>query len=203
MIGSTDDILPFVRLVQGREQQHTTMSDLRQLRSDPAARQILEERARALMAQDATAEIGSGEEFLAFRLGEGGYSVPARCVREVQQLGECTPLPHTSACMIGLVNVRGRLMAVLDIRPLLDIPQTPLPPRAFLLILTVGGAEVGLLADAVVEVRQSADALMPATSTAADRRVAWVRGVDRRLNLVLDPLALLDDPRLIVGGASQ
>ncbi len=103
--------------------------------------------------------------------------------------------------MIGLVNVRGRLMAVLDIRPLLDIPQTPLPPRALLLILAVGGAEVGLLADAVVEVRQSADALMPAASTAADRGVAWVRGVDRRLNLVLDPLALLDDPRLIVGGA--
>jgi purine-binding chemotaxis protein CheW len=178
------------------------MNDV-QMRSDPAARRILDERARALMAQNTTAELGRGEKFLIFRLGESGYSVPARYVREVQQLGECTPLPHTPASIVGLVNVRGRLLAVLDIRPLLDIPQTALPSHAFLLILTVNGAEVGLLADAIVEVRQNADALMPTASTAVDRGVAWVHGVDRSLNLVLDPLVLLDDPRLIVGSSSQ
>ncbi|MFL5804368.1 MAG: chemotaxis protein CheW [Roseiflexaceae bacterium] len=177
--------------------------ELRQLRSDPVAWDILEERARALMVQDTTAESDQGEEFLAFRLDASSYSIPARFIREVQPLGDCTPLPHTPAFVAGLVNVRGRLIAVLDIRPLLDMPQTPFRSNAFLLILSANGMDVGLLADEVIEVRRSADALMPVLSTTADRAAAWVCGVDRNLNLVLDPLALLADPRLIVNGSSQ
>jgi purine-binding chemotaxis protein CheW len=177
--------------------------ELKQLRSDPVAWGILEERARALMVQDVTAEGDQGEEFLAFRIDASSYSIPARFVREVQPLGDCTPLPHTPAFVAGLVNVRGRLIAVLDIRPLLDMPQAALRPNAFLLILSVQGMDVGLLADEIIEVRRSADVLMPVLATTADRGAAWARGVDRNLNLVLDPLALLADPRLIVNSSSQ
>ncbi len=99
------DILPFVRPAQGREQAHTTMSDLFINRVDPAARQIWRSaRARADGA-DGDCGVGRGEEFLAFRLGEGGYSVPAR---RVPQFGSdnVTRRQHTGR-MIGLVNVRG------------------------------------------------------------------------------------------------
>jgi purine-binding chemotaxis protein CheW len=177
--------------------------ELKQLRSDSVAWSILEERARALMAQDTTAASAQGEEFLAFRLDASTYSIPARFIREVQPLGDCTPLPHTPAFVVGLVNVRGRLIAVLDIRPLLDMPQTLSRSNAFLLILTANGMDVGLLADEIIEVRRSADALMPLLATTADRGAAWARGVDSNLNLVLDPPALLADPRLIVDGAPQ
>jgi purine-binding chemotaxis protein CheW len=176
--------------------------DLQQLRSDEAAWRVLEERARALMVQDAATATGQGEEFLTFRLGESGYSIPARFIREVQPFGACTALPHTPTFVTGLVNIRGRLIAVLDIRPLLDIPQTAPLSTACLLVLQASGMDVGLLADVVIEVRRSAEALMPTVSAITDGRAAWVRGVDRNLNLVLDPLALLADPRLIVSGAS-
>jgi purine-binding chemotaxis protein CheW len=176
--------------------------NIRTLRDDPVAWNILEERARALMAQESAAETNLGEEVLTFRLGEGDYSVPAQYVREVQPLGDVTPLPFTPAFLVGLVNVRGRLLAVLDIRPLLDIPETPPQPQAFLLVLTANGIDVGLLADALVEVRRNDYQLAPVLSTAG-RGVAWVRGVDRRLSLLLDPLTLLADPRLTINGASQ
>ena len=177
--------------------------DLKYLRDDPAAWRILEERARALMAQEHTAETELGEEILTFRLGDGDYSVPAQYVREAQPLGEITPLPFTPAFLVGLVNVRGRLLATLDIRPLLDMPEAPPQPQAFLLVLTANGMEVGLLADAIVEVRRSDDQLAPVLSTASGRGVAWVRGVDRRLSLLLDPPGLLADPRLAINGAPQ
>ena len=177
--------------------------DIRTLRDDPVAWRILEERARVLMAQESTAETELGEEILTFRLGEGDYSVPAQYVREVQPLGDLTPLPFTPAFIAGLVNVRGRLLAALDIRPLLDMPEAPPHPGAFLLVLTANGMDVGLLADTVVEVRHSDDQLTPMLSTAAGRGVAWVRGVDRRLSLLLDPPALLADPRLTVNGVPQ
>ena len=177
--------------------------DIRTLRNDPAAWRILEERARALMAQEKAAQTELGEEILTFRLGDSDYSVPAQYVREVQPLGEVTPLPFTPAFVVGLVNVRGRLLAALDIRPLLDMPETPPQPQAFLLVLTANGIDVGLLADAVVEVRRSDEQLAPVLSTMAGRGVAWVRGVDRRLSLLLDPSALLADPRLTINGAPQ
>ena len=177
--------------------------DLKQLRNDPAAWHILEERARALMIQDAAATTEHGDACLTFRLGDGGYSIPAQFIREVQPLGDYTPLPNTPAFVVGLVSVRGRLIAVLDLRPLLDLPQTPLQANAFLLILTVNGTEVGLLADVVVEVRRNTDVLTPAPSTTAGHGVAWVRGVDRDLTLRLDPPALVADSRLIVNVAAH
>jgi purine-binding chemotaxis protein CheW len=175
--------------------------DLKYLRDDPAAWRILEERARALMVQESDVETEVGEEILAFRLGEGDYSVPAQYVCEVQLLGEITPLPFTPAFLIGLVNIRGRLLAALDIRPLLDMPEAPPQPQAFLLVLAANGLEVGLLADAVVEVRRGDEQLAPVLSSAAGRGIAWVRGVDRRLSMLLDPPALLADPRLAINGA--
>lgn len=177
--------------------------DIRTLRDDPAAWRILEERARALMVQESEADTELGEEVLTFRLSDGEYSLPAQYVREVQALGDITPLPFTPAFFVGLVNLRGRLLAVLDIRPLLDIAQAPIQPQSFLLVLTVQGVEVGLLADEVVEVRHSDEQLAPVLSTAAGRGVAWVRGVDRRLSLLLDPRALLADPRVPINGVAQ
>jgi len=177
--------------------------DIKDLRANPAIWRILEERARALMIQETAVETALGEEIVVFRLGAGGYSVPAQSIREVRPLGDCTPLPSTPPFVVGLVNVRGRLLAALDIRPLLDIAPAPPQPGAYLLVLATNGMEVGLLADAVIEVRRGADDLAPVPSTAAGRGAGWVRGVDRQLNLLLDPAALLADPRLIVNGAAN
>jgi purine-binding chemotaxis protein CheW len=152
------------------------------------------------MLQEVPDDRDLGEEVVAFRLGDTGYAIPARYIREVQMLGNYTPLPFTPPFVVGLVNVRGRLLAVLDIRPLLDMPPIPPQPNTFLLVLTANSMEVALLADTVSQVRRADDDLAPLLSTAAGRGVAWVRGVDRRLTLILDPPMLLADPRLIVAG---
>ena len=173
------------------------------LRHDPVAWRILKERARALATQEMTAATAPGDELLIFRLGDGSYSLPAQYIREVQPFRAYTPLPSTPPFVVGLVNVGGRLLAALDIRPLLDISPAAPQPQSLLLVLTANGVEAGLLADAVVEVRRSDNQLTPALSTTAGRAIAWVRGVDRHLSLLLDPPALLADPRLAVNGAPQ
>jgi purine-binding chemotaxis protein CheW len=172
--------------------------DFKQLREDPSTWEILEERARALAAQKVDSDIGLGEEILTFRLGEGHYSVPAHYIREVQPLYTYTPLPSTPSFIIGLVNVRGRLLTALDIRPLLDIAQSPPKEQSFLIILSANGMEVCLLTDGVTEVRHSALNLAQALSTTTGRGVTWVRGVDKDLNVLIDPPLLLADPRIVV-----
>ena len=144
-----------------------------------------------------------GEELVLFHLGDTSYGIPAHAVREVQPLGSYARLPFTSAWVVGLVNVRGRLLTLLDIRPLLDIAVVPPQPNACLLILTANGIDVALLTDRVSEVRHADRDLVPPLATTAGRGVAWVRGVDRHLTLILDPSLLMADPRLIISGDSS
>jgi purine-binding chemotaxis protein CheW len=174
-----------------------------ELRDDPTTRHILEERARALAIKETAIAMTPGDELVIFRLGDGAYSLPAQFIRQVHLLGDVTPLPATPAFVVGLVNIRGRLLAALDIRPLLDIPTAPLQPGAFLLALQANGMEIGLVADTVLEVRRSASDLAPSPSTAAGRGISWVRGVDQHLNLLLDPVLLVSDPRLSVNIATN
>jgi purine-binding chemotaxis protein CheW len=117
--------------------------------------------------------------------------------------GSYTLLPATPPFIVGLVNVRGRLLTALDIRPLLDMAPAPTRPGAFLLIVSANGIEAGLLADAVDEVRRGDDELAPSLSAASGGGAPWVRGIDRQLHLWLDPGALLADPRLIVNTANE
>jgi purine-binding chemotaxis protein CheW len=176
---------------------------INQLRNDPVAWPILEERARRLAIQAATASTIQGEEILIFRLGDSGYSLPARLIREVQPFSSYTALPATPAYIVGLVNLRGRLLTVLDLRPLLGSPVVAPQPGAALLVVVANGVDIGLLADVVVEVCQSTDELAAIPVSTADHSVAWVCGVDRQLNLRIDPSLLLADPRLMINAGPQ
>ncbi|GAB4214251.1 MAG: chemotaxis protein CheW [Roseiflexaceae bacterium] len=177
--------------------------DLRHWQDDPNTRTVLEERARLLARQEQTEQHASGEEVLIFRLGEAGYSLPVQAVREVTPLRAYTPLPVMPAHIVGLVNLRGRLLAVLDIRPLLGIPRAAPRPESGLLRVALGEVEVGLLIDEVIEVRRGDGVAAPALSALAGQSVEWVHGVDRQLNLLIDPALLLSDPRLLSGGAER
>jgi purine-binding chemotaxis protein CheW len=177
--------------------------DLRQLHHNPAVRDILEERARALAHQEAAEDTRQGEETLIFRLGNSLYGVSARLVREVQPLSGYTPLPGTPPFILGLVNLRGRLLAALDIRPLLALATILPQPGAMLLIVSASGMDVALLADEVVEIRPGAADLSPSLASAEGQMLAWVRGIDRDLAVQIDLALLLADPGLIVNQAGE
>ncbi len=172
--------------------------NLKQLHEDPTTRAVLEARASELAHQHQTAEAALGEEIVVFRLGSGRYSLPATAVREVQPLQSYTPLPITPAFVVGLINVRGRLLALLDLRPLLDLPSTAPNENSDVLVIATRNGEVALLSDKVIEVRRGQRDLAAALSTTAGRGVPWIKGVDHELTLMLDPALLLADPRLIV-----
>lgn len=173
------------------------------LRKNPELWAILQERSQTLAAQKTDATRGQGEEILVFRLGDGRYSIPAHAIREVQPLTNYTPLPSTPPFIIGLVNIRGRLLTALDLRPLLDIPHHPPGEQAYLFIINTNNTEIGMLADAIIEVRHSDTELAQAISTTTGRGVTWVRGIDHNLNVSIDPALLLEDPRIIVNNEAE
>src|SRR5215217_3577514 len=108
--------------------------NLQHLRDNPAVWNTLEARAQALAHHDVVERAQLGEETVTFRLGAGRYGVDARLVREVLPLAGYTPLPGTPPFVLGLINLRGRLLAALDIRPLLGSAANSPSSGAALLI---------------------------------------------------------------------
>ncbi|WP_298816227.1 chemotaxis protein CheW [Chloroflexus sp.] len=177
--------------------------DLIDLLSNPDTREILRERARALAGRDQNATAAIGELFLQFSLGDERYSLPAAATREVLRFESIAPLPAVPPAVLGLINVRGRLVVCLDIRPLLGLAPTMPNPSMHLLIVSDGAIEAALLVDQVLAVQPQTPTLLPTPSSIAGHGVHWVLGVDEQLSIHLDPTGLLHDPRLAVDSADE
>jgi purine-binding chemotaxis protein CheW len=161
---------------------------------------ILQARARAL-AREVQADLRTAEggEFVEFTAARVRFAAETSQVREVCRLQDLTPVPCTPPFVCGIVNVRGQILTVLDLKRLLDLPDQGLVDRQHVVIVHADGVELGLLADGTPAVRRvrSGDT-QPAPPTLTPRRAAYVRGVTPDGLAVLDVARLLADPEIVV-----
>ena len=124
------------------------------------------------------------------RLGQSRYAVDMADVAEVAMLPEVTRIPGSGPWLLGVANWRGRMLPVLDLRPLLDAATLPLSSSARLVVLARDETVVGLLAEAVPGVYDESLAAMvaPPPTLAADA-AALVTG---RVRDGHGPVAVLD-----------
>lgn len=138
-------------------------------------------------------------DLLVFRLGQEFYAVESQFVGEVHPLKELTPLPCTPPFVAGIVNVRGRIVPVVDLKKLLDLPEKGLTDLHCIILVRGEGFEIGLLADVVVGVRSiAAETLQPSLGTLTGVRSEFLKGVTAERLVVLDLSRILSDPRIIV-----
>jgi purine-binding chemotaxis protein CheW len=177
------------------------MSD-RQLQREhgPDRAAVLRARARELARPVADEERGDDQcEVVEFVVARQRLSVETMQVREVCRLQELTPVPCTPSFVCGVVNVRGQILTVLDLRRLLDLPDSGLIDRQHVVIVRAGGVELGLLADGTPLVRRIRTAdIQPPLPTLAGGGSAYLRGVTADGLALLDTARLATDPRLAV-----
>ena len=164
-----------------------------------ASRRVLEERARNLAR--ATRDATIREDVLSvvvFTLGAERYALEARWLREILRTAEVTPVPGLPDYLVGVANLRGEILAVVDPRRLFGIDAADAAARPRVIVIGEAFAEFGLLADEVDEVTAipSAD-VDPASLSAAGPGRELIRGITRDAVVVLDAAALLSDPRLV------
>jgi purine-binding chemotaxis protein CheW len=138
-------------------------------------------------------------EVLTFSLSNELYAIGSEHVAQVLPLHQYTPLPSTPAYVLGIVNVRGRIVSVLDLRVLFELPINGLAERSFLLILQNPEMEFGLLIDRVLGVAPiRREALQGGPANLSGVRANYLLGVTAEQCTVLDGARLLGDPNLRV-----
>ena len=163
-------------------------------------KQILKRRAQALAREpQAAREREDTIEVIEFVLAYEKYAVESSFVREVYPLKELTPLPCTPGHVLGIINVRGQILSVIDIKRFFDLPQKGLSDLNKVIILRSESMEFGILADLITGTRRvSAGELQASLPTLTGIREEYLKGVTADRMVILDAGKLLADRKIVV-----
>ncbi|MDD4836324.1 MAG: chemotaxis protein CheW [Dethiosulfovibrio sp.] len=157
---------------------------------------VLTERAKNLATKGDLGSLDRGDEFVTFRLGKETYGISSDLVGEVFPAKDVTPLPGVPNFILGIVNVRGKIVSVNDLRAILDLPDSP-ESEHFILVLRSKSMEIGLWVEPPVDVMttppRSLDPPIPSSSGA----IEYISGICKDV-VILNGDRLLSAPSLVV-----
>jgi purine-binding chemotaxis protein CheW len=117
-------------------------------------------------------------QWVTFRLGEETYGINVMQVREVLRYTEIAPVPGAPSYVIGIINLRGNVVTVVDTRERFGLAQTEVTDSTRIVILESEDQVVGIMVDAVAEVvylRQSEIEIAPNVGSNESSR--YIQGV--------------------------
>ncbi|NKE73442.1 chemotaxis protein CheW [Candidatus Manganitrophus noduliformans] len=163
-------------------------------------REILKIRARALAQEPGAKKAAEADlDVVAFLLADEKYGIQASYVREVYPLKDLTPLPGTPPFVLGMINLRGRILSVIDIKKFFDLPKKGLTDLNKVIIIYSDKMEFGILADGILGVRGiPLGDIQPPLPTLTGIREEYLKGVTAERIVILDAEKLLSHPAILV-----
>lgn len=131
----------------------------------------------------------SERQLVVFRLAKEEYGLPISQVKEINRLAAITKLPQAPDFVEGIINLRGAVIAVIDLRKRFSLPQEAYGEDSRIIIVETKGQTVGIIVDAVTEVLRlpEEDITPPPPSFILDARyIHGVGKVGERLIILLD-----------------
>ena len=190
------EIVSICRLDDGRRLVALLSPD--QLFRSDLIRRIIDDRAASEIGLQAEVNAMAEEQFVIFRLGQQDYGIPIAAVGEIARPPEhLTRLPKAPQFIDGVMNLRGSVVPIVDLRRRFDLGDTEQSGSRRILVLTIGGAIAGFLVDSISEILKVAtDAICPAPELSPEqmRLISRVINLEAngRLILLVDPAQLLD-----------
>jgi purine-binding chemotaxis protein CheW len=138
------------------------------------------------MIMNASAKVSDSTlELISFEIADQEFCIDIRTVREIRGWSPATPMPQTPDYIVGVINLRGLVVPVLDLRNRLGLGRTEPSSRHVIVVIQHEGRVAGLLVDGVQETFQVDSTLLqppPAMgSTATDRFVDAILPLDGRM----------------------
>jgi purine-binding chemotaxis protein CheW len=145
-------------------------------------------------AETATRAVGL-TQFISFAIGDDQYGVDIMSVREIKGWSEITHLPKQPEYVRGVLNLRGVMVPIIDLRCRFGQGLTNATPIHIVIIVQVGTRQVGLLADRVLDI-VSIDAakIQPVPRIAQASRIDFLSGL---VTVDSSMIALIDLPNLL------
>jgi purine-binding chemotaxis protein CheW len=166
---------------------------------------ILRNRAREL-AREPESRTGDEAvlELVKFALAGEQYAIESTQIREVFSVRDLAPLPCTPSFVLGIVNFRGQILTLIDIRSVLELSTSKRTDTAEVIVVDVDDTQVGLLADQVLGVyRTRQDDLQVCPATLTGIRAEYLLGITEDRTAVLDMSGILRSGRIAVQDVSD
>ena len=129
-------------------------------------------------------------QVVAFKLRDEEYGVNIFHVQEIRNLVDITRVPFSASFIKGVINQRGSVMPVIDLKKRLGIEETPYTPLTRIVTVIVDDLQVGMLVDAVTEVLTIRTKLVDPKKTVSDRAMekflSGIGNIDGRLVTMLN-----------------
>ena len=133
--------------------------------------------------------------YLTFRLGNEDYGIEIRYVTEIVGMQKITEVPDMPAFVKGVVNLRGQVIPILDVRLRFHMQSRDYDERTCIVVVSINGSQVGLVVDTVNEVRHiDAEQISPPPKTAGADSAQYIQGMGKVGDVVI---ILLEGQRLL------
>lgn len=140
------------------------------------------------------------EQYMTFKCSDEIYGISIKYVNEIIGLSQITKVPETQDYLIGLINLRGKIIPVIDVRIRFGKEPLEYNDRTCVIVIDVKSTVIGLIVDAIDEVAAFAENEItppPSVSDLAMQAKKYVFGIGRvngKVKLLLDPDKLINDP---------
>jgi purine-binding chemotaxis protein CheW len=129
-------------------------------------------------------------QLVVFKLGREEYSVSILQVQEIKRITDITRVPHTPDYIKGVINLRGSVLPVIDLKKRLNLPQQVVTEDTRIIIVKVDELSVGMIVDAVSEVmtinQENIDSPDVVAGSVAASYLSGVGKLENRLLILLN-----------------
>ncbi|MEE2842558.1 MAG: chemotaxis protein CheW [Chloroflexota bacterium] len=129
-------------------------------------------------------------QVVVFDLNEEAHGVDISQVREIIRMEEITRVPRAPEFVEGVINLRGKVNPVVDLRARFSMPSTERTDEHGIVVVDVDGQDIGMVVDAVTEVsRTPSDSIEPPSSVITTDDSEYLTGIvktDDKLIILLD-----------------
>ncbi|WP_068467391.1 chemotaxis protein CheW [Candidatus Protochlamydia phocaeensis] len=167
--------------------------------NDNKKQDILKARARKLAQQEKEKQAGLAIDVIKFQLAKESYAIELKYVKEVYPLKDYARLPGVPPFVFGLINVRRRIISVIDLRVFFDLSMPQDTTGEKVIILENENMSFAIRTDKISEVLSiPLDQIQPPPPTLTGMRQEFLKGLTADGTVILDGNKLLSAPKLIV-----
>jgi purine-binding chemotaxis protein CheW len=135
-------------------------------------------------------------KFLTFIVGNEQYGIEIKYVTEIIGIQEITQIPEVPEYIKGIINLRGKIIPVMDVRLRFKKPATEYNDRTCVIVIDIKGVSIGMIVDSVSEVLVIPEAEIvepPTVGNGGNRYIKGIGKVGNEVRLILDCNKLLND----------